>query len=70
MKLLSKENRNKTTEVRKGYFLYFPLRTSVVLRLIVSALKNYNNEKIMNDLKEQVLNLMKKFPLEIEGYNE
>lgn len=38
--------------------------------IIVSALKNYNNEKIMNDLKEQVLNLMKKFPLEIEGYNE
>lgn len=38
--------------------------------MIVSALKNYNNEKIMNDLKEQVLNLMKKFPLEIEGYNE
>ena len=38
--------------------------------IIVSALKNYNNEKIMNDLKEQILNLMKKFPLEIEGYNE
>src|SRR5699024_6207153 len=37
LKLLSKENRNKTTEVRKGYFLYFPLRTSVVLRLIVSG---------------------------------
>ena len=32
-----KRNRNKTTEVRKGYFLYFPLRTSVVLRLIVSG---------------------------------
>ena len=38
--------------------------------IIVSALKNYNNEKIMNDLKEQILNLIKKFPLEIEGYNE
>ncbi len=24
-----KGNRNKTTEVRKGHFLYFPLRTSV-----------------------------------------
>ncbi len=38
--------------------------------IIVEALKNKDDEKKLNELKEQVSNLVKKFPLEIEGYNE
>ena len=38
--------------------------------IIVKALKNHNNDKIMSELKNEVLNLTQKFPLEIEGYNE
>ncbi|MCM1370956.1 MAG: serine hydroxymethyltransferase [Clostridium sp.] len=38
--------------------------------IIVKALKNYNDKEILENLKIQVKNLVDKFPLRIEGYNE
>ncbi len=43
---------------------------TLIGNIIVEALKNKDDEKKLNELKEQVSNLVKKFPLEIEGYNE